>query len=76
MRAEPGSENLATFYGNSIGKWEGDTLVIDSIVIRRCDVVRTRRLFTPAACISSKSSHALVTEIRVRNDDRRPGGAR
>jgi hypothetical protein len=27
----PGSENLATFYGNSIGKWEGDTLVIDSI---------------------------------------------
>src|SRR5678815_4143182 len=26
-----GSENLATFYGNSIGKWEGDTLVIDSI---------------------------------------------
>ncbi|HEX5141754.1 MAG TPA: hypothetical protein VFX19_12475 [Dehalococcoidia bacterium] len=24
------SENLATFYGNSIGHWEGDTLVIDS----------------------------------------------
>jgi hypothetical protein len=25
------AENLATFYGQSIGKWEGDTLVIDSI---------------------------------------------
>jgi hypothetical protein len=24
-------ESLATFYGQSIGKWEGDTLVIDSI---------------------------------------------
>ena len=24
------SENLATFYGNSIGTWQGDTLVIDS----------------------------------------------
>src|SRR5882672_320975 len=24
------AENLATFYGQSIGKWEGDTLVIDS----------------------------------------------
>jgi hypothetical protein len=25
------AEDLATFYGQSIGKWEGDTLVIDSI---------------------------------------------
>jgi hypothetical protein len=25
------SLNLATFYGNSVGKWEGDTLVIDSV---------------------------------------------
>ena len=25
------AENLATFYGQSIGKWEGDTLVIDFI---------------------------------------------
>ena len=25
------AENLATFYGQSIGTWEGDTLVIDSI---------------------------------------------
>jgi hypothetical protein len=24
------AENLATFYGQSVGKWEGDTLVIDS----------------------------------------------
>jgi hypothetical protein len=27
----PRAENLATFYGNSVGRWEGDTLVIDSI---------------------------------------------
>jgi hypothetical protein len=25
------TQSLATYYGNSIGKWEGDTLVIDSI---------------------------------------------
>ena len=27
----PRTQSLATFYGNSIGTWEGDTLVIDSI---------------------------------------------
>jgi hypothetical protein len=27
----PRTQNLATYYGNSVGTWEGDTLVIDSI---------------------------------------------
>jgi len=27
----PRTQNLATYYGNSIGRWEGDTLVIESI---------------------------------------------
>jgi hypothetical protein len=30
-KRNPRSASLATYYGNSIGTWEGDTLVIDSI---------------------------------------------
>jgi hypothetical protein len=30
-KRNPRSASLATYYGNSIGNWEGDTLVIDSI---------------------------------------------
>ena len=55
------TENLATYYGNSIGTWQGDTLVIDSTSIssirRGWDEGASS---TPAACTSSRNSPVLA----------------
>ena len=58
------AENLATFYGQSIGNWEGDTLVIDSINFDDTTWLGRGGLSTPAACISSRRLTRVGNEIR------------
>ena len=55
----PRTANLAMYYGNSIGTWEGDTLVIDSINFVDTTWLGRGASSTPAACISSRNSHVL-----------------
>jgi len=56
------TQSLATYYGNSIGKWEGDTLVIDSI-----NFVDTTWLGR-GGLIHSSSMHIIERLTRVGNE--------
>ena len=53
-------ENLTpTYYGHSIGWWEGDTLVVDTRGLQRALLDRSRPdSRTPTSCISSRSTRA------------------
>ena len=68
--------SLAMYYGNSIGTWEGDTLVIDSI-----NFVDTTWLGR-GGLLHSSSMHIIEkltrvgNEIRYDDDDRRSGDVR
>jgi hypothetical protein len=56
------AENLATFYGYSIGKWEGDTLVIDSTSFD------DRTWLGRGGFIHSGSMHIIEKLTRVGNE--------
>src|SRR4029079_16009364 len=58
------TQSLATYYGNSIGTWEGDTLVIDSI-----NFVDTTWLGR-GGLIHSSSMHIIEKLTRVGNESR------
>jgi hypothetical protein len=58
------TQSLATYYGNSIGTWEGDTLVIDSI-----NFVDTTWLGR-GGLIHSSSMHIIEKLTRVGNEIR------
>ena len=60
----PRTQSLATYYGNSIGTWEGDTLVIDSI-----NFVDTTWLGR-GGLIHSSSMHIIEKLTRVGNEIR------
>jgi hypothetical protein len=58
----PRTASLATYYGNSVGKWEGDTLVIDSI-----NFVDTT-WFGRGGLLHSSSLHIVERLTRVGNE--------
>src|SRR6195256_411901 len=58
----PRTQSLATYYGNSIGTWQGDTLVIDSI-----NFVDTTWLGR-GGLIHSSSMHIIEKLTRVGNE--------
>jgi hypothetical protein len=60
----PRTQSLATYYGNSIGTWQGDTLVIDSI-----NFVDTTWLGR-GGLIHSSSMHIIEKLTRVGNEIR------
>ena len=41
---DPSADATTTYMGYTVGHWEGDTLVLDSIVVRRHDLAGARRL--------------------------------
>jgi hypothetical protein len=60
----PRTQSLATYYGNSIGTWEGDTLVIDSINFVDTTWLGRGGLF------HSSSMHIIEKLTRVGNEIR------
>jgi hypothetical protein len=60
----PRTQSLATYYGNSIGTWQGDTLVIDSI-----DFVDSTWLGR-GGLLHSSSMHIIEKLTRVGNEIR------
>ena len=74
--ARPGTRVRDTYLGDTVGRWEGDTLVLDSIAFVDHDVARARRLLPlrPDAC--GREIHASGRCDLVRRDGRRSRGAR
>jgi hypothetical protein len=45
-----------TYFGNAVGRWEGDTLVVDSIAFIDTTWLGRGGCSTPTGCMSSRSS--------------------
>ena len=73
-RAEPAAANVATYYGYSIGKWQGDTLVIDSINFDDSTWLGRGGLFHSGNMHIIEKLTRVGNETPIRHDDRRSGG--
>ena len=58
------------YYGYTIGKWEGDTLVLDVDLVQRLHVARARRLLPLGPDARRREAHAQGRRDPVRGDGR------
>jgi hypothetical protein len=49
-----------TWYGHSVGRWEGDTLVVDTVGFNDRSGSTSRGTRTPSACTSSSATRGRV----------------